>query len=148
MQERSSLLAQQVKDLALSLLRHGFDPWPGKFHMLWTGPPQKKVPMSGKWILWPLCHRYKQALVTTQAWDPKDSPSDLQGPSKAHFLEEEGLSPLATKEKYRCVNHLPPTSQPSALHSFKNKCKTHTRPHLSFMSQEGQRWNYALLLTR
>ena len=33
-------MAQQVKDLALSLLRHGFDPWLGNFHMLWV---QKKV---------------------------------------------------------------------------------------------------------
>ena len=31
-QEVSSLVAQPVKDLALSLLRHGFDPRPGTFH--------------------------------------------------------------------------------------------------------------------
>ena len=34
----SSLLVQQVKDLALSLPWPGFDPWPGKFHMLWVRP--------------------------------------------------------------------------------------------------------------
>ena len=31
-QEVSSLVAKPVKDLALSLLRHGFDPRPGTFH--------------------------------------------------------------------------------------------------------------------
>ena len=30
---RSSLVAQQFKDPALSLLWHGFDPWPGNFHI-------------------------------------------------------------------------------------------------------------------
>lgn len=31
-----SLMVQQVKDLALSLLCLGFDPWPGNFNMLWV----------------------------------------------------------------------------------------------------------------
>ena len=35
---RSSLVAQQVKDLVLSLLRCGFSPWPGNFHILWSQP--------------------------------------------------------------------------------------------------------------
>lgn len=30
----SSLVTQKVKDLVLLLLWHGFDPWPGSFHML------------------------------------------------------------------------------------------------------------------
>ena len=39
---QSSLVAQWVKNLSLSLLRlwlqlwHGFDPWPGNFHVLWS----------------------------------------------------------------------------------------------------------------
>ena len=39
----SSLVAQWVKDLALSLLWlwlllwHKFSPWPGNFHMSWAG---------------------------------------------------------------------------------------------------------------
>ena len=43
-----SSVAQQVKDLALSLpwfrllLWHRFDPWPGNFHMLWLQPKKKK----------------------------------------------------------------------------------------------------------
>ena len=37
-QSRSSLVAQWVKDLALTLLWHGFNPWPGNFHMLWAQP--------------------------------------------------------------------------------------------------------------
>ena len=42
-----SLVAQQVKDLMLSLqwlgllLWHGFDPWPGNFHMPWVQPAKK-----------------------------------------------------------------------------------------------------------
>ena len=34
-------MVQLVKDLALSLLWHGFDPWPGKFYML-RGTAKKK----------------------------------------------------------------------------------------------------------
>ena len=30
-------MAYQVKDLAKSLLRHGFDPWPGNFRMPQVG---------------------------------------------------------------------------------------------------------------
>ena len=47
---RSSLVALQVKDLALSLLWlrlllwHGFDPWPRNFHMPWVLPKKKKKP--------------------------------------------------------------------------------------------------------
>ena len=32
------LLAQWVKNLVLSWLWHGFDPWPRNFCMLWVGP--------------------------------------------------------------------------------------------------------------
>lgn len=32
---QSFLVVQGVKDLVLSLLWHGVDPWPGKFHMPW-----------------------------------------------------------------------------------------------------------------
>ena len=48
MRERSSHVAQQVKDLVLSLqwlrslLWHGFNPWPGNFHMLQVQPKKKK----------------------------------------------------------------------------------------------------------
>ena len=38
----SSLVAQQVKDLALSLLWCRFDPWPGNFHMPWAWPKKEK----------------------------------------------------------------------------------------------------------
>ena len=34
----SSLVAQWVKDLALLLLWHGFDPWPRNVCMLWVWP--------------------------------------------------------------------------------------------------------------
>ena len=43
----SSLVVQQVKDLALLLqqlgllLRWALDPWPGNFHMLWVQPKNK-----------------------------------------------------------------------------------------------------------
>ena len=35
-------MAQQVKDLALSLLQHRFIPWPGNFHMPWVRPKTNK----------------------------------------------------------------------------------------------------------
>ena len=38
----SSRVAQWVKDLALSLLWRGFDPWPGNFHIPWLWPKIKK----------------------------------------------------------------------------------------------------------
>ena len=34
----SFLVAQWVKDLALSLMWCWFDPWPGNFHMQWVWP--------------------------------------------------------------------------------------------------------------
>lgn len=48
LKKESSLVAQRVKDLALSLLwlrsllGLGFDPWQGNFHMLWVSTPPKK----------------------------------------------------------------------------------------------------------
>ena len=36
-------MAQQFKDLVLSLPWLGFDPWPGNFHMLWVQPKNKKI---------------------------------------------------------------------------------------------------------
>ena len=39
---RSSLVAQQVKDSALSLLWGGFEPWPWNFHMSQVWPKKKK----------------------------------------------------------------------------------------------------------
>lgn len=47
---RSSLVTQQLRVTreplsllsVLSLLWHGFGPWPGKFHMRWTQPGEKK----------------------------------------------------------------------------------------------------------
>lgn len=37
---QSSLVAQRVEDLVLSLLWHGFDPWPWNFYMLQAWPKQ------------------------------------------------------------------------------------------------------------
>ena len=48
----SSLVAQWVKDPLVSLLRfwslpwHGFNPWPGNFHMPWMWPKRPQRPMS------------------------------------------------------------------------------------------------------
>ena len=39
----SSLVVQQVKDPALSLLGHRFDPWPENFHMPWAKSKKKDV---------------------------------------------------------------------------------------------------------
>ena len=33
-------MAQRAKDLVLSLLWHGFNPWLGTFHMPWAWPKQ------------------------------------------------------------------------------------------------------------
>lgn len=41
--DRSCLVAQWVKDPALSLLCLRFDPWPGKFSMLWAEPKKKLI---------------------------------------------------------------------------------------------------------
>lgn len=38
----SSVVVQQVRDLALSLLWWEFDPWLGSFRMLWAQPKKKK----------------------------------------------------------------------------------------------------------
>ena len=35
---RNSLVARQLKDLALSPMWLEFDPWPENFHMLWVRP--------------------------------------------------------------------------------------------------------------
>ena len=35
-------MAQQVKDLALSLLWHQFDPWPWNFCRLWAWPQKRR----------------------------------------------------------------------------------------------------------
>ena len=35
---QSSLVAQQIKDLALFLLWYRFDPWPVNFHRPWAWP--------------------------------------------------------------------------------------------------------------
>ena len=36
-------MAQQVKDLALPLLWHRFDPWPGNFHCCGRGQKKTKI---------------------------------------------------------------------------------------------------------
>ena len=41
-----SLVAQWVKDMLLSLLWHGFDPWPGNFYVLWMQSKMKKTGVS------------------------------------------------------------------------------------------------------
>ena len=46
--QKSSLMAQQVKDLVLSLLWHRFNTWPGKFCMPWARP-KKKSSYGGYW---------------------------------------------------------------------------------------------------
>jgi len=38
----SSLLLQKVKDLALSLLWWGFNPWPVNFSVLWKWPKKRR----------------------------------------------------------------------------------------------------------
>ena len=40
--KRSSLVAEQVKDLVWSLLWRGFNPWPRNFHMLWAQPKERR----------------------------------------------------------------------------------------------------------
>ena len=45
---RRSLAAQGVKDLALSLLWHGYDPWPRNFCMPWMQPKIKKLKIKKK----------------------------------------------------------------------------------------------------
>jgi len=40
-ENRSSVVVQQVKDPAFSLLWHRFDPWPGTFHVPWMQPKKK-----------------------------------------------------------------------------------------------------------
>ena len=49
---RNSLVVQWVKDPALSLLWCGFDPWPGKFHMLWVWQKKKKKKGRLEFLLW------------------------------------------------------------------------------------------------
>ena len=44
-------MAQQFKDLALSLMWQGFDPWPGNFHTLWAWPKKKGLKLSYAGIL-------------------------------------------------------------------------------------------------
>ena len=39
-------MVQKFKDLVLSLLWHGFDPWPGNLGMLWAWPKRK----INKWV--------------------------------------------------------------------------------------------------
>ena len=53
---RSSLVAQWVKDSALSLQQLGFDPWPGNFHM-----PRDVAKKKGK--VYPINSNQKQTGV-------------------------------------------------------------------------------------
>ena len=50
---RSSLVAQWVKDLALSLLRHGFGSWPWNFRVPQTQPKKKKERKQDHVTPWP-----------------------------------------------------------------------------------------------
>ena len=45
-------MAHQVRDLVVSLLWHGFDPWPRNFHRLWVCPKKSKsgVPVVAQWL--------------------------------------------------------------------------------------------------
>ena len=45
-QVKSSLVPQEVKDPALSLLWHGFNPCSGNFHMLWAWPKKNKIKLK------------------------------------------------------------------------------------------------------
>ena len=42
-QKKSSLVAQQVKNLPLSLLWHRFDPWTGNFHVRQAQHPKNRI---------------------------------------------------------------------------------------------------------
>ena len=48
-------MAQWVRDLVLSLLWHGFDPWPGNFLILWVWPKKVciGVPIVAQWLMNP-----------------------------------------------------------------------------------------------
>ena len=50
LESRSSLVVQQVKDLASALQQPRFDPWPGNFHMPWVQPDKKSktVELGGR----------------------------------------------------------------------------------------------------
>ena len=47
----SSLVVEQVKDLALSLQQLGFDHWPENFHMPWARPKQTKKPARVNYVV-------------------------------------------------------------------------------------------------
>ena len=59
---RSSLMAQQVKDLVLSLQWHrsllwpGLDPWPGSFHIPWVWPKKPTNQPTKSLVLAPTRH--------------------------------------------------------------------------------------------
>ena len=42
-------MVQQVKDLVLLWLWHGFDPWPGNIHMLWVLPERGGKRQAAEW---------------------------------------------------------------------------------------------------
>ena len=56
---RSSLVAQQVKDLLSSLLWYRFDPWPGNFHMSQVEQKKRKKKVYPKGI--------KSSLLTSKS---------------------------------------------------------------------------------
>ena len=69
-ESRSSLVAQQVNDHRLlllwlrSLLRHGFNPWPRNFFMLWVWPKYKGMSSL---------HVFHGHLSPRAAWKPPEA---------------------------------------------------------------------------
>ena len=61
-------MAQQVKDPALSVLWHEFDPWPGNFRMPQAQPEKKKKKMKTKTDVFT---SYTQKLCVLYYWAKK-----------------------------------------------------------------------------
>ena len=59
-----------VRDLALSLLWHGFDLWPRNFCMLQVHAPRKKKKKTGEWInkLWHNIYSGKELSNKKELW--------------------------------------------------------------------------------
>ena len=75
--EGSSLVAQQVKDPALSLLWHRFDPWPGNFRMLWAWPKKKKKKKKNHKVLCSEDTDFSLRVFGAAGWHPGEFPHRL-----------------------------------------------------------------------
>ena len=75
-------MAQQVKDLALSLLQLGlqlwcgFDPWPRNFHMWWVWPKKSSCELECKlaWCFWLKVSHKAAVKMTAKLQSPQRSP--------------------------------------------------------------------------